>query len=205
MITLYLMRHGQSEFNKAQIMQGSTNSNLSEDGIQQAIDARELINTLNFHNVYTGSLTRQIDTARIACKEKKNITFRLNEGFNEVNFGGFEKKPIAFLVETIAKGSNIDNPANVQVTCELVANSCAKFDPEQRAEDYKTAAARVRKAVYEVIERCSENEKVLIVSSGMILEILLREFVPDLGVTNIGNCKVFALHYDDGKFYGETL
>jgi|WetSurMetagenome_2_1015567.scaffolds.fasta_scaffold448466_2 broad specificity phosphatase PhoE len=65
MTTLYLVRHGETEDNVSQILQGQTNGELTQKGIEQA---KELCNKLrndHFDVLLSSDLKRAVDTATI--------------------------------------------------------------------------------------------------------------------------------------------
>lgn len=64
---LYLMRHGQTMFNQAGLVQGACDSPLTELGIEQAKKARAFFENrqIQFDAIYTSTQERACDTAEI--------------------------------------------------------------------------------------------------------------------------------------------
>ena len=87
MVKLVFARHGQSEWNKANLFTGWADVDLSEKGIQQAIDAGKLIKEagIEFDQAYTSVLKRAIKTTDLALEACDQLwipvekTWRLNE------------------------------------------------------------------------------------------------------------------------------
>ena len=87
MVKLVFARHGESEWNKANLFTGWADVDLSEKGTQQAIDAGKLIKEagIEFDQAYTSVLTRAIKTLHFALEESGQLwvpetkTWRLNE------------------------------------------------------------------------------------------------------------------------------
>ena len=52
------MSSAQSEFNKAGLIQGQHDSDLSEDGVRQAQDAAERLKSTKFDLIYSSDLSR---------------------------------------------------------------------------------------------------------------------------------------------------
>ena len=62
---IWITRHGQTNLNKAHLMQGLTDEPLNETGILQAQEARERIGEVRFDAVYASPLQRAVLTASI--------------------------------------------------------------------------------------------------------------------------------------------
>ena len=63
--TLYLVRHGQTEENAANILQGHLPGHLNEEGREQAARLRDRLKDIQFDALYSSDLKRCRDTARI--------------------------------------------------------------------------------------------------------------------------------------------
>ena len=65
MTTLYLVRHGETEDNVNQIMQGQTQGRLTANGIAQAEEVRDRLASEPFAAIIASDLKRSVDTATI--------------------------------------------------------------------------------------------------------------------------------------------
>ncbi|MFI3237399.1 MAG: histidine phosphatase family protein [Lachnospiraceae bacterium] len=86
-----LVRHGETDWNVASRIQGMTDTDLNEKGIEQA---RELGRSLitypgNICRIYTSPLKRARQTADI-LSEYIGVSCEVLEGIEEMNFGIFE-------------------------------------------------------------------------------------------------------------------
>ena len=68
MTTLYLVRHGEPVDNANQIMQGQTQGELNENGVQQAREFSEQWKNKEIDIILASDLKRSIDTARIIAE-----------------------------------------------------------------------------------------------------------------------------------------
>ena len=68
MTTLYLVRHGETVDNANQIMQGQTQGELNENGVQQAREFSEQWKNKEIDIILASDLKRSIDTARIIAE-----------------------------------------------------------------------------------------------------------------------------------------
>lgn len=78
---LYVVRHGQTDKNKFGLVQGQTEADLNDDGINEAKKLKSLVNELNIDAVISSPLRRAKDTAKIITDNKFpiNIDDRLIE------------------------------------------------------------------------------------------------------------------------------
>lgn len=89
---IWLVRHGQTNLNKAKLMQGRSDEPLNETGIMQAHKTRELIGNVRFDAVYASPLERAINTgAIVGAVDIKDII--VDERIIETDFGKYEKCP----------------------------------------------------------------------------------------------------------------
>ena len=100
--TLVLLRHGQSDWNKANRFTGWVDSNLTEDGMAEASEAgRQLMEAEVLPDVvHTSLLTRAIRTANLALEQcgRSWIPVRRSWRLNERHYGalqGLDKKETA--------------------------------------------------------------------------------------------------------------
>jgi broad specificity phosphatase PhoE len=93
MQTLYLIRHGETEFNREGRVQGHTESSLSPLGQEQARRLGMRIGGLGLGAVYTSPARRAVDTCRIALDG--SIAWETREGLREINLGVWEGKKAA--------------------------------------------------------------------------------------------------------------
>lgn len=89
MISLYFLRHGQTEWNLSGKFQGSTDVALSPLGIRQADAAAAWFDDVRLDAIYTSPLTRARMTARKVA-ERKNLPLVEMPDFRELCFGEWE-------------------------------------------------------------------------------------------------------------------
>lgn len=90
--TIYIVRHGETEHNVNHIIQGQTDSPLTEKGLKQAVEARELFKAIDFDAVFSSDLLRAQRTAEIIAAEKK-LAVNTNQLLRERRFGKYESLP----------------------------------------------------------------------------------------------------------------
>ena len=91
-MNLYVVRHGQTDWNVQNLLQGSTNVNLNETGIKQAHDTAKKLSNVHFDAIYCSPLKRAVDTAKIINSDT-NIAIVKDERLLEREFGQYEGLP----------------------------------------------------------------------------------------------------------------
>ncbi|MGO1247120.1 MAG: histidine phosphatase family protein [Oceanisphaera sp.] len=95
--TIYLLRHGQTQFNAEQRLQGRCNSDLTALGVQQAKAMAntlcEVLDTPKNWAIYSSPLGRAQQTAAIICKHLQLSVehIQLDERLMEVGLGEWEQ------------------------------------------------------------------------------------------------------------------
>ncbi len=67
---IYLIRHGQTNWNVEGKLQGHTDEPLNDDGEKQALVLQEKLNKINFSAVFSSDLSRASKTAKIVLGER---------------------------------------------------------------------------------------------------------------------------------------
>ena len=88
-MNLYIVRHGQTDWNIEGRIQGSTNIELNSTGINQAKKASELLKNTRLDSIYSSPLKRTLDTAKI-INQYHNLNIIEDSRIIERNFGDFE-------------------------------------------------------------------------------------------------------------------
>ena len=88
MTTLYLVRHGETEDNVNQIMQGQTQGRLTANGIVQAQEVRDKLASESFAAIIASDLKRSVDTATIIA-EPHQLDVVQTPLLRERDWGGF--------------------------------------------------------------------------------------------------------------------
>ncbi len=89
MITLYLIRHGQTIWNHSGRYQGITDVPLSELGKQQADRLVNYFEDIELDAIYSSDLSRAYDTA-VPLAKNKNLTINSRSELREIDFGEWE-------------------------------------------------------------------------------------------------------------------
>ena len=88
-MNLYVVRHGQTDWNIQGLVQGTTDINLNSTGIKQANQVAEQLKDINFSAIYSSPLKRTLDTANLINKNH-GLNIIADNGIIERGFGDFE-------------------------------------------------------------------------------------------------------------------
>jgi broad specificity phosphatase PhoE len=90
---IFLIRHGNTEFNKKKIFRGHFDIPLDNIGIEQAEKTGLFLKDINFDVIYSSPLSRAYKTAEIIKNyQKNNVEIIKEDGFRDLNFGDWEGK-----------------------------------------------------------------------------------------------------------------
>ena len=181
---VYLVRHGETDMNRQERLQGHIDCELNDTGLKEA----ELSHTLferagiSFDRVYSSPLKRAVKTASVISGGKEVIIEPL---IMEMAFGDYEGRPYT----EIDKGmwaffhdpENVTPPACVEPTRKLQERT-AQFIDRLRYES---------------------DKNVLVVTHGIALRAILSSILPDgeqalAWKLPITNCIVYSFDIADG-------
>lgn len=90
-MNIILVRHGQTDWNVKELLQGRTDIKLNENGKNQAVGtANKLVNT-NIDAIYVSPLKRTIETAQ-QINKTRNLDMIIDNRLIERGFGDYEGK-----------------------------------------------------------------------------------------------------------------
>lgn len=131
---LYIMRHGETDWNKQGLIQGSADIPLNEYGIALAELTRDGLAAegIRFDKIFTSPYQRAVQTAQIIA-EPSGVEVQPAKAIQEMSFGAYEGIKIRELRT---------NPAYREI------NKCfddpVHYVPEGEAESYEEVFARIR-------------------------------------------------------------
>lgn len=98
--TIYLVRHGETDWNIQKKMQGHQNIPLNKNGEKQAREAAKRLKKIKFDAAYSSDLIRAKRTTEIIALEHK-LAVKANQALRELSFGGFEGQTFNYYREEL--------------------------------------------------------------------------------------------------------
>ena len=194
--TLVLVRHGQSEWNKKNLFTGWKDPDLTEQGIKEATEAGQHLNSLglNFDVMYTSDLIRAQETGKIILEEmnQESIAIIKTQKLNERNYGDLA-------------GLNKDD-AREKWGEDQVHIWRRSFDvPPPGGESLKNTAERVLPYFRsEILPKIEEGSNVLIGAHGNSLRALVMHIEglssEEILTREIATGQPISYEFFDGKF-----
>ena len=160
--TIYLTRHGQTEWNLETRLQGRGDSALTSEGIKGAQQLAKRVATLQLECIYTSPLTRAIQTAQL-IRGRQEIPIIQCEDLVEMSFGEYEGQRIEDLKKQNAKWD-----IRAIMAGDLVM--CAPGGETQEA-----LRQRVAYAMDNILKQ-NKGKTLLIVGHGMTLKAVMYYF-----------------------------
>ncbi len=149
---LYLVRHGQTDFNIRDISQGRVNTELNETGRAQARELAQKLKGKKFDAYYVSPLSRARDTARIITDGKAD--FIVDDLLIERSFGDFDGK-VVNLGEKV--GDLYDLKANI---------STGGIEP------FSDVLSRTKQFLDKIKSSHAPDAEILIVAHGALLKAM---------------------------------
>ena len=103
---IYLVRHGETDWNQAGLLQGQTDIALNAQGLEQAREAAERLKEVPFEIAFCSPLIRAKRTAETIIGDRK-ITLTTDERLRELNFGPWEGVDIRSIKDAAASDLQI--------------------------------------------------------------------------------------------------
>ena len=170
-LKLYIVRHGQTEWNVLEKFQGQLNSPLTPEGIEKVKETAKELKNVNFEAGYTSQMGRTIATAEIILENNKyeqektsdqKLKLQKLSELNEIHFG--EWQGLTF------KETFVKYPKEAHNYFYDVKNYNAK---NIKGEELKDGLERFLKGLKKIREE-QKSGNILIVTHGTVLELFFN-------------------------------
>lgn len=192
-VTLYFIRHGETQYNVEKRMQGFCDSPLTGRGIFQAKSVGKGLSDMNFKAAYSSDSQRVLDTAKYAIGNQ-DIPLIIDPRLKEMNFGVLESlleeeifKEHGNILEKLFSFKNLDVAA-----------------PD--GESYVQLFTRTTNAVGDIIKKHAlDGGNVLIFSHGITIGNYILQITQSDQYPVHENCSVSVVSYINGQSKVEKI
>ncbi|WP_460472494.1 histidine phosphatase family protein [Emticicia fontis] len=162
--TIYLIRHGETEYNRMGIVQGSgVDSDLNELGLSQARAFFDAYQDISFQKIYTSKLRRTVQSVQHFID--LGIPYESHEGLNEISWG-----------EKEGKAPNYQEDEFYLDVLQRWKKGETNIPAAKGGETPEDVAAR-QKIAFEIILSRPEEELILVAMHGRAIRILLTHLL----------------------------
>lgn len=192
---IFFIRHGETDNNKANIIQGrSLDASINERGRLQARAIREAMKTHTIDQIVASALVRTHQSVEPLAKERKLAIEKYSE-LDEINFGDLEGQVFTEIMDQIHELNDL-------------WKSGAVDHAPKNGESPKATFERADRKVREILST-SNAENIVFMSHGRLIRILLSEWL-GLGLKNMDqiehqNGAINHLTWVDGEFEAVAL
>ena len=201
-LKLYIVRHGQTEWNVLEKFQGQLNSPLTLEGIEKVKETAKKLKNIKFKAGYTSQVGRTFATAKIILQNNnyeqektsdQKLKLKKLPELNEIHFGEWQGMTFK---ETFLKF-----PKEAHNYFYDVKNYNAK---NIKGEELKDGLERFLKGLKKIREE-QKSENILIVTHGTVLELFFNYIqnkeADDLDERKlIGNGQYKIFTFKNGKY-----
>ena len=190
---LYIMRHGQTAWNKARRLQGHSNIELNESGIALAKAVGEKVKDIKFDRIFTSPLKRAKDTAKYVIG-KRGIPIIVEEQIKEICFGDWEGRCI--------KPDQLEVP---EKEFKKFIEKPAEYVPPSGGESIEHLCQRTADFVKQLLDNTEyKSETILITTHGAAVRAIMHNLLGnDLNDFWLGkvppNCSLNIFEIENGE------
>ena len=172
MKTLYIVRHGETEWNKIGRYQGITNVPLNENGIAQAKACGNALEDIHFDRILSSDLSRALVTAE-TIRGNRQLEIKTDERLREINFGDWEK---LLFTEIEERWPGLIDQMYRRPDIVKVPNG----------ESFQEVQDRAWSAVSDFLNENNEDETILITCHGGTIRTILCKLL-DISISHCWN------------------
>ena len=190
---IYIVRHGETTWNKGKRLQGSKDIELKDYGRELAIKTGEGLKDTKIDLIYSSPLKRAYETATL-IRGNRNIEIFTDDRIKEISFGHFEGENFSELI----KDENL--------TFKYFFKKPELYVASDDAETFEHLIERAGDFMKDKIEPLEDKcERVMIVAHGAINKAIMSYIKkhPTGEFWSGGlqtNCNIIVVDYNDGKY-----
>jgi len=161
MLNIYLVRHGETEWNIEKRLQGWKDSNLTQKGIEDAEALHDHLIAIEFDSIYSSTSRRAFKTAEVILGERK-LKITVDENLREIYLGDWEGKT-TYEIEQLYPNEYYN-----------FWNAPSLYN-RKNSETFIQVQERALKTINKIIDE-KKSGNILIVTHGITLKMIMNYF-----------------------------
>lgn len=160
---IYIVRHGRTVWNKAGLIQGSSDVELLQEGIDMAIETGKGLAEVEFDAVYSSPLSRAVHTAELimeAREEEDRKDIQINMHLSEMGFG-------------VCEGEIYVPPGEEGGMLEGFWDSPDTYEAPEGGDSFADVIERAAEFIKYVESVHSDDERILVVAHAAMNQALM--------------------------------
>ena len=158
---IYIVRHGETEWNKERRLQGSTDIQLSENGRRLAQLSAEALKDTHFDKIFSSPLKRAYETACL-FRGSHQVDIIRDDRIRELSFGDYEGKNMKEMMN------------NPDCSFQYFFSAPEKYTPTTNGETLEHLCERAADFMeHEILPLQNQCERIMIVAHGAINKALM--------------------------------
>lgn len=205
MLKIYLLRHGATEFNEKEIVQGWNDSPLTTLGKYQAKYAGYGAREIEFSKAYSGDLLRQINTAQLFLNENNYQTTVIEDSnFREMCYGKYQYGTYFNMLNPLFEMHNAEYGGYAALYKYMndfeIADELTLRDETKQTEGAKKVWDRFSIGLDRIIKE-NNSGNILLSTSSFAIAVVIKNLFPDFEQHGlVDNCSLTVISYDNGKY-----
>jgi len=161
MLSIYLVRHGETEWNSQKRLQGWQDSNLTEKGIEDAEALHDHLSDMEFDAIYSSTSKRAFKTAEVIVGKRK-LEIVVDDNLREIYLGDWEGKT-TYEVEQLYENEYYNFWNNPHLY------------NRKNSETFIQVQDRALKTINKIMQE-KKSGNILIVTHGVTLKMIMNYF-----------------------------
>lgn len=187
---LYVIRHGETQWNREHILQGQLDSPLTKNGTGGARKIKKALEHIEFKKVYTSQQKRAIETAEIILEDRKNSKYTIDADISEMSYGSWQGK---------SQEEICQDPKSAEMYRNYFRHP-EKYVPVSGGEGFADIVKRAEHFLAKLREEHEDGDSLMAITHGTLIKALfavvknlsLEDFWEKPHVTN-GSISIFEI------------
>lgn len=187
---LFVVRHGETEWNAHKMTQGMNNTSLSRVGARQAVCLSRRLEKMREARVISSPLSRAYDTACTIAYEN-DWQLDLDDDLREIRFGHWEGLTFEQIKQRFPQ--SFDEWADDPLSCSIPGES----------EPVSDVMHRVNRFVSRLLEQYGEQETIIAVSHSVPCKIMIAQAIglpiKNMHSIRLDNASISIIEYYESR------